>query len=150
MQSVFFARESHALARWHLTPFDANIMQSSCYTSDRMKVRPTFEFHISRAARNRYEFSETLFSMSGNAIFANLSASREFAERMNRVRGAEKDPQFVVHPGALNAMGLIDEALHLIVEQYRQQRDPQAIVDALAFFESRLGRPDLDRTLATR
>ena len=44
------------------------------------------EFHISRSARDRYGFRETLFSLTGNVVFASLSASREFAHRMNQVR----------------------------------------------------------------
>jgi hypothetical protein len=37
------------------------------------------EFHVSREARDRYEFNQTLFAFSGNVVFANLGASREFA-----------------------------------------------------------------------
>ena len=44
------------------------------------------EFHISRDVRNRYQFAETLFSFTGNVVFANVAASREFAYRMNLVR----------------------------------------------------------------
>ena len=48
------------------------------------------EFHISRNARERYQFTESLFSYSGNVVFANLPACREFAYRMNTVRDVEK------------------------------------------------------------
>ena len=112
-----------------------------------MFARPTFEFHVSRAARDRYNFSHALFSITGNVVFADLQASREFAHRMNVVRGAEQKPELAINPGALNAMGLIDEALHLLVAKYRRQIDPQVITDALAHFESHLGREALDRTL---
>jgi len=47
------------------------------------------EFHISREARDRYEFNQTLFAFNGNVVFANLRASREFAFRMNE-RGESK------------------------------------------------------------
>ncbi len=30
------------------------------------------EFHVSREARDRYEFNQTLFAFSGNVVFANL------------------------------------------------------------------------------
>ena len=68
------------------------------------------EFHISRAARDRYHAEQTLFSFAGNVIFADLKASRELAHRMNQARGTENDPERVINPGALFAMGLIDEA----------------------------------------
>jgi len=112
-----------------------------------MRPRPTFEFHVAREARDRYGLDDRFFSLSGNVVFANLAASREFAHRMNLVRDAEHHPQLTVNPGALNAMGLIDEALHVLVAQYRELRDPKVMTDALAWFEARLGRESLDRTL---
>ncbi len=112
-----------------------------------MRTPPTFEFHVARAVRDRYQFEDTLFSLTGNVVFANLAASRRFAEKMNRARDAENHPEQTVHPGALNAMGLIDEALHLLAALYRKQRDPAAMVDALGWFEARLGRDELDRSL---
>jgi hypothetical protein len=105
-----------------------------------------FEFHVSRQARDRYGFDDTLFSLSGNVIFANLAASREFAERMNRVRDAARHPERAIHPGALSAMGLIDEALHAVVAQYRQ-RYPNAMNDALSWLGARLGAEGLEKTL---
>src|ERR1700759_4484524 len=102
-------------------------MRLPCYTSDLMDASPTFEFHVSRAARVRYSFSETLFSITGNVVFANLAASREFAHRMNQVRNAEAHPELAAHPGALNAMGLIDEALHAVLDSYRKERDPKVM-----------------------
>jgi len=47
------------------------------------------EFHISRTARERYKFAESLFSYTGNVVFANVAACREFAYRMNQVRDVE-------------------------------------------------------------
>jgi hypothetical protein len=106
-----------------------------------------FEFHVSRAARDRYRFDEELFSWNGNVLFANMAASRRFAEKMNRQRDAEHYPERSVHPGALNAMALIDELLHALVARYREKRDAKAMIDALSWFEQRLGREALDRTL---
>lgn len=44
------------------------------------------DFHISRQARNRYQFEDSLFLFTGNAIFANFHAARVFAQRMNDKR----------------------------------------------------------------
>ena len=41
------------------------------------------EFHVSRQARDRYQFDESLFSLSGNVLFANFHAARVFAQKMN-------------------------------------------------------------------
>jgi hypothetical protein len=107
-----------------------------------------FEFHISRQARDRYRFADTLFSLRGNVVFADLAATREFAHRMNLQRDVERQPERAVHPGALNAMGLIDEALHLVMAQYRKERDPLALVEALNWFAARMGDKALDATLS--
>jgi hypothetical protein len=112
-----------------------------------MKSKLSFEFHVSRSARERYNFDEALFTLTGNVVFANLKASREFAHRMNLARDVEQHPERAVHPGSLNAMALIDEALHAVAALYRQQRDPKAMIDALAWFRSRIGEQPLDQTL---
>ncbi len=105
------------------------------------------EFHISRAARNRYQFADTLFSFTGNVVFANAAASREFAHRMNLVRDVERHPERAVHAAALYVMGLIDEASHAVMACYRQQFDPNVMIDALSFFSEQVGAKELDKML---
>ncbi|HUA93769.1 MAG TPA: alpha-amylase family glycosyl hydrolase [Terracidiphilus sp.] len=105
------------------------------------------EFHISRKARERYQFAETLFSYTGNVVFANMGACREFAHRMNQVREVDKYPERAVHAGQLFAMGLIDEASHVLMARYRQQYDPQVLATALDWFGARVGADALDTML---
>jgi glycosidase len=107
------------------------------------------EFHISRKARERYQFAESLFSYAGNVVFADLAACRAFAHRMNQVREVEKYPERVVHAGALFAMGLIDEASHVLMARYRQQFDPEVMTAALDWFAARVGSRQLDTLLVT-
>ncbi len=85
------------------------------------------EFHISRLSRDRYQFEDALFALTGNVIFANFHAVRAFAQKMNQKRDLVRFPEQAVQAGQLNAMGLIDEILHQVVAQYRQQRNPQAM-----------------------
>ena len=80
-------------------------------------------------------------------LFGNVAASRRFAEKMNQQRDLERHPERAIHPGALNAMALIDELLHALVARYREQRDPRVMIDALAWFEHRVGAEAVDRTL---
>ena len=105
------------------------------------------EFHISRGARDRYQFAGNLFSFTGNVVFANVSASREFAHRMNQVRDVQNHPERAVHAGALYAMGLIDEASHILLERYRQELDSAVMTDALTWFSGHIGSHELDRML---
>jgi glycosidase len=107
------------------------------------------EFHISRNARERYQFAESLFSYTGNVVFANMAACREFAYRMNLVRDVEKHPERAVHAGQLYAMGLIDEASHVLMARYREQFDPEVMTSALDWFSAHVGSEALDTMLLT-
>jgi len=107
------------------------------------------EFHISRIARERYQFAESLFSYNGNVVFANMAACRAFAHRMNQVRDVEKHPDQAVHAGALYAMGLIDEACHILMARYREQFDSEVMTSALDWFSSQVGAEALDTMLLT-
>jgi glycosidase len=107
------------------------------------------EFHISRAARIRYQLADSLFSFSGNVIFANVAASRQFAHRMNQVRDAERHPERAVNAAALYVMGLIDEVSHALMARYRQQFDPNVMVDALSFFSGQVGELEFEKMLLT-
>jgi hypothetical protein len=112
---------------------------------DRNKVQ--MEFHISRQARDFYQFDETLFSISGNVIFANFHAARVFAQKINDKRDLVNFPERALKAGQLNAMGLIDEILHYVIGQYREQKNPEVMEQALDWLDARLGREAVDRTL---
>ncbi len=107
------------------------------------------EFHISRQSRKRYQFAQSLFSYTGNVVFANVAACREFALLMNTVRDVEKHPELAVHAGKLYAMGLIDEASHVLMARYREQLDPAVMTAALEFFAAQVGAEALDKMLLT-
>jgi len=51
------------------------------------------EFHVSRQARDRYQFDQALFSLTGNVIFANFRAVRVFAQKMNSKRDLVNFPE---------------------------------------------------------
>lgn len=106
-----------------------------------------FEFHISRQSRDRYQFAETLFALNGNVIFADFHAARIFAQKMNDQRDLIRNPEQTVKAGQINAMGLIDEMLHLFARQYRMQVNPQALELALIWLERSLGIENVDEAL---
>ncbi|MBN2432193.1 MAG: alpha-amylase, partial [Acidobacteria bacterium] len=107
------------------------------------------EFHISRSCRDTYSFDETLFTISGNVIFPDFHAVRLFAYAMNNQRDLARHPEKAVRAGQLNAMGLIDEILHYVVELYREQINGGVMADALAYLEEHLGEAALAKTLET-
>jgi len=105
------------------------------------------EFHVSRTARDRYQFDQTLFAICGNVIFANFRATLVFAQKMNAKRDLVHFPEQAVKAGQINAMGLIDEILHYIVGQYRDQKNPEAMAKALVWLDARLGQDAVDKVL---
>ena len=98
----------------------------------------TFEFHVARAARQRYSFDDALFGLTGNVVFADYAAARRFALLMNEQRDLAADPSNAVRAGDLNAMGLVDEIFHFVIGMYRQQRNPEVMAGAIAALEARL------------
>jgi len=108
---------------------------------------PQLEFHISRQARDRYQFDETLFSLTGNVLFANFHATRLFTQKMNQKRDLINFPEQAIRAGQINALGLIDEILHMVIAQYHQQRNPAAMEKALQWLYETLGRDTVDATL---
>ena len=54
------------------------------------------EFHISRDARDRYQFDLSLYSLCGNVIFADFHAVRVFAQKMNQKRDLVHYPEQAV------------------------------------------------------
>jgi hypothetical protein len=105
------------------------------------------EFHISRSARDRYQFDESIFSLSGNVILANFHAARTFAQKLNQRRDLLRFPEQAVKAGQINALGLIDEILHLVVGAYRRQKNPEVMGQAIDWLCDRLGQDAVDTAL---
>ena len=105
------------------------------------------EFHISRHARNLYQFDNMLFSLTGNVIFANFHAVRLFTQKINSRRNLIAFPEQAVRAGQINAVGLIDEILHLVIQVYREQRNSTAWSKALDWLGVNLDPQLIDQTL---
>jgi glycosidase len=105
------------------------------------------EFHISRQSRDRYQFDEAIYSFNGNVILADFHAARRLAQKINDQRDLLNYPEQTVKAGQINAMGLIDEILHLVIAHYRQRVNPQAMEDARAYLASQVGEERIEFTL---
>ena len=118
-------------------------------------VGPLREFHVSKVARDRYGFADTIFSAHGRVVCVSVRAAREFAFKMNARRRATEH----ISAGSVFAAGLIDEIYHSIVAAYLEQygsqirdhlRDhlirvigPQALHAALASFSHEFPSSDV-------
>jgi glycosidase len=105
------------------------------------------EFHVSRVSRDYYTFDQTLFALNGNVLIANFHGARKFAQAMNQARDLVRFPERAVKAGDINAMGLIDEILHLVVRQYREQKNPLVMEQAVDWVERAVGSEELDALL---
>jgi len=105
------------------------------------------EFHISRQARERYGLDDALFALRGGVILANFHAARVFAQRMNARRDLARFPERAVKAGQINAMGLVDEILHAVIEVYRREKSPGSMAGALQRLTDELGAAAVDATL---
>ncbi len=112
-----------------------------------MQNQAVIEFHVSRQARDRYQFDQSLFSLSGNVVLANFYGARLFAQRMNESRDLVTFPERAVKAGHINAMGLIDEISHQVVQAYREQKNPRTLELALDWLDDHVGRSAVDRAL---
>jgi glycosidase len=109
---------------------------------------PSFEFHVSRRARDLYNFDQSLFALSGNVIFANYHAVRLFTQKINQKRDLLRFPEQAVRAGQINALGLIDEILHFVVGLYREEVNPQVMSQALEWIEGHLGSETVAEALS--
>ena len=80
-----------------------------------------FEFHVARDSRDYYRFDDWLYSISGNVVFANFRAARQFAQRMNEKRDLLSFPEQAVRASQINALALIHELTHFMFRAYVEQ-----------------------------
>lgn len=105
------------------------------------------EFHVSRAARDRYQFDDSLFSLSGNVVLANFHAARVFAQKMNQKRDLVNFPEQAVRASQINALGLIHELTHYVFRSYRERQNPRVLQEALETLNDNLGSAVVDAAL---
>jgi glycosidase len=117
------------------------------HPTNRQPKTVSMEFHVSRRARDYYQFDEALFSLNGNVIFANFHASRMFAQKINQKRDLVSYPENAVQAGQINAMGLVDEISHHMVAIYRQERSTDVMEKAVDWLEKHIGEAETDRLL---
>ncbi|MGD9899938.1 MAG: alpha-amylase family glycosyl hydrolase [Calditrichaceae bacterium] len=104
---------------------------------------PCFEFHLSKKARIKYIVDETLFSIKGHVVFANIAAARNFVLNINKERAAEN----VLNASEINAMGLLDEIMHYVIETYRSEKNPSLFNKIENYLTDGLGGEALDKLL---
>ncbi|RLC51305.1 MAG: alpha-amylase, partial [Candidatus Cloacimonadota bacterium] len=106
-----------------------------------------FDFHVSKVARQKYDFNQSLFSITGNLIIANFSQARLLSDKINRKRKSAGLVDQLVTPGELNALGLLHEVFHFLIRKYEIDENPGAFKRANSFLKNDLGEKDLSKIL---
>ena len=91
-----------------------------------------------------YGLDESIFETSGNVVFADFKAARDFTHRLNEHRPAEE----AVSASDIYALGLIDEALHLVVARHRRKNAPNLWLEAIDLLVEEVGQGPLDALLS--
>ena len=117
------------------------------YSLPTRPVRAEREFHVSKEARDQFDLDDSLFSLHGTALFADLSAAQRAAYQMNQKRDVARFPELAVKASDLYAAGLLDELLHLVVQTYREQVSDALMGEALEKLSNELGQSALNETL---
>ena len=106
-------------------------------------ILPTYELHIAKLIREKYELDESLFSQTGNVIFANFRQVRILTEKINKHRSIEHH----ISPAELNAAGLLDEIYHIAIKNYFKKLFPNAFNNAIQFAKEKLGEEKFETLL---
>jgi len=96
-------------------------------------------FLISWKARNKYTFDESLFKLPGTVTFPDFQAVQQFAQQLQNINA---------RAGQINAIGLIHEISHHIVNLYKKQENPQTMKNAVEQLRKTMGTKTIDRGLS--
>lgn len=111
---------------------------------------PTYEFHISRRARDRFGFDESFFTITGDVIFSNFRAAQVFASKISATNKAtekvlqttSRERHEQMSPGEINAMGLFHEVLHFVIDSYVDEINPTVFKQLEESLKKELGEND--------
>ena len=106
-----------------------------------------YEFHISKSCRIKYEFDDSLYSLSGNIIITNSQAARYISARINNVRKSEGAYDKLVTTGEINALGVLHEVYHYLLNQYAESENPGVIQRSIEYLTSTLNEERLNKVL---
>ncbi|MDX2128907.1 MAG: alpha-amylase family glycosyl hydrolase [Chloroherpetonaceae bacterium] len=115
-------------------------IQANLQATSAKNLSPKFEFHISKKARDTYQFDESFFSIKGTVIAENFQTTLKLAESINTYRKAQALPETaLVRTAELHAMGLLHEVLHFVIGLYKEDVNPKAMENCEKAILSTLG-----------
>lgn len=105
------------------------------------------DFHISKPARKKYDIESSFYSLVGNLIVANAQSARYIASKINNVRKSEGAYDQLVTPGEVNALGILHEIFHYVINHYAEKENPGVLKRNIDFLKTELNEEELDKVL---
>ena len=106
-----------------------------------------YDFHISKPSRLKYDFNESFYSLKGNLIITSASNARFISGKINEVRKSEGAYDQLVTPGEINALGILHEIYHYLLNQYGNDENPGVFNRGLKYLTSAISKDALDNVL---
>lgn len=103
------------------------------------------EFHIKKSVREATGLDQTLFSLSGTLLFANLAAAREFSAAFKAAFPTKANAE--LRPEDFYAIGLIDEIFHYLIALYGKENAGAFHESLINHLDKKFGREEVDATL---
>ncbi|MCH8032842.1 MAG: alpha-amylase [Bacteroidetes bacterium] len=105
------------------------------------------DFHISKSTRIKYKFDDSFYSLNGNLIITNSQAARYLSDKINEVRKNEGAFDQLTTAGEINALGILHEVYHYLINHYVQKENPGVIKRSIDFLKSALNEEKLNKVL---
>ncbi len=109
------------------------------------QLKTSFEFHVAKNFRLKYQLDKALFSINGDLIIANFRQARELSNKINEKRKSEGNADQQITPGLINAVGLIHEIFHFLIRWYEEKENPGVIKRTLLSLTQHLDEKELDK-----
>jgi len=106
-----------------------------------------YDFHISKPSRIKYDFDKSFYSLKGNLIITSASNARYISGKINEVRKSESAYDQLVTPGEINALGILHEVYHYLLNHYRENENPGVFDRSLEYLISEINEDALDNVL---
>src|SRR6056297_2404535 len=125
--------------------------QNSYLTQSKSKGRRVSQtrvwFHISRFSRDRYRFSEALFSKEGHVISTDRKAVVQLVEAINKKRNVNRYPQMRASAAEVYALALLHEISHHVVHLYIEEHGSDIFTQLEQHLREELGDQQVEHSL---
>ncbi len=106
-----------------------------------------YNFHVSKAARIKYNIDKSLFSLNGDLIIADFRQARILTDKINAKRKSEGDSKRFVTSGHLNALGLLHEIFHYLIRIYEDVENPGVLDRGIKYLLTHIEEKGFNKVL---